>query len=541
MRTYGDLHFDGECWVINAEPHVMIKLKSVFPKIRKSSTTIRLEDTDDVGLDLDWFIQRYPLEVKDECRSRLTQSKNRYLAFQQDLERIMLPDYVPSEIPLKKALRPYQPMVVDLAWKLGNLLCGDDLGLGKTIYAIALAAKGAAPMAVVVQTHLVKQWKRRVEEFSDLKVHIIKTSRVYDLPPADVYIFTYGRIVGWVHIFTTGFFRACCFDEIQELRHPDTEKFRGARALTDNTKWQLGLSATPVWNYGNDIYTILNLLKKGCLGDWESFAREYLSGSERIVKDPKALGTYLRERLLFIRRTRDEVGIHLPPVNTIIHTVECNEDAYEDNTALARTLATTALHGSYMERGTALRELNIMVRHATGVSKAKGVAAYAKIFAENKEPIILVGWHRDVYDIWNKELAEYNPVMYTGSETPTQKDNAVKAFTSGESNIFIISLRSGAGLDGLEISCNTILFGELDWSPKTHEQLIGRIQRPGQQQQVMAVYLTCDEGSDPVIIELLGLKNSQSSGIVDPSVALQANYSDEARLVALAKKVLEKK
>lgn len=538
MRTYGKLYYHEGQWVIDAEPHVMIKLKAVFPKIRKSSTTIVLDDTDDIGLDIEWFIKRYPLAVSNEDLLKLATSRQKYLDFQEDLEAIMLPDYVPSEVPLKKPLRPYQASVVDLAYRLGNLLCGDDLGLGKTIIAIGLAAKGAAPMAVVVQTHLVKQWKRRFEEFSDLKVHVIKTGKPYNLPQADVYIFTYGRIVGWVNIFTTGFFKACCFDEIQELRHSSTEKYRGAQALCKNTKWQLGLSATPVYNYGDDIWTILNLLKEGCLDKWADFAREWLSDG-RTVKDPKALGTYLRERLLFIRRTRDEVGMFLPQVNTIHHMVECNENSYAESTALAKTLATRALTGSFTERGTALYELNIMIRKATGVAKAKGVAAYAKIFAENGIPIMLAGWHRDVYDIWNEELKEFNPVMYTGSESPAQKDEAARKFCAGESKILIISLLSGAGLDGLQHHCNTILVGELAWSPKTHEQLIGRLQRPEQKEQVMAVYLTCDQGSDPLIVEILGLKNSQSTGIVDPMLVTGEIVSDDTNLVALAKKILE--
>ena len=101
-----------------------------------------------------------------------------------------------------------------------------------------------------------------------------------------------------------------------------------------------------------------------------------------------------------------------------------------------------------------------------------------------------------------------------------------------------MSLRSGAGLDGLQNRCQTILHGELDWSPKTHEQLTGRLDRPGQKSQVMSIYLVCDEGSDPVMVEILGLKNSQSSGIVDPLKGIEENYSDQSPLMALAKNIL---
>src|SRR5579884_3848269 len=43
-----------------------------------------------------------------------------------------------------------------------------------------------------------------------------------------------------------------------------------------------------------------------------------------------------------------------------------------------------------------------------------------------------------------------------------------------------MSLRSGAGLDGLQEDCTVGVFGELDWSPEQHRQCIGRLDRDGQ-------------------------------------------------------------
>lgn len=47
----------------------------------------------------------------------------------------------------------------------------------------------------------------------------------------------------------------------------------------------------------------------------------------------------------------------------------------------------------------------------------------------------------------------------------------------------IMSLRSGAGVDGLQKHSRVAVFGERDWSPQVHEQCIGRIRRssPGAQ------------------------------------------------------------
>jgi hypothetical protein len=196
-----------------------------------------------------------------------------------------------------------------------------------------------------------------------------------------------------------------------------------------------------------------------------------------------------------------------------------------------------------MERGEAARELDIKARYITGVSKAREVANLVRMLVENGEPVVLAGWHRDVYAIWLKQLADLKPIMYTGSESGPQKEKAKQDFINGESKIFIISLRSGAGLDGLQKVCKLIVFGELDWSPKVHDQLIGRVRRDDgdkEMEQVTAVFCVSDSGSDPVMISMLGFKASQSHGVVDPLIAAPAQHTDESRIKLLAQNYLKK-
>lgn len=111
--------------------------------------------------------------------------------------------------------------------------------------------------------------------------------------------------------------------------------------------------------------------------------------------------------------------------------------------------------------------------------------------------MLLAGWHRDVYAIWQEALADFNPVLYTGSETAAGKARSVEAFTNGNARVMMISLRSGAGLDGLQFHCNEVVFGELDWSPQVHHQVTGRLRRPGQTRQVNVHYPHTNESSEP--------------------------------------------
>jgi SNF2 family DNA or RNA helicase len=208
---------------------------------------------------------------------------------------------------------------------------------------------------------------------------------------------------------------------------------------------------------------------------------------------------------------------------------------------IAKQLAITASTGNFIERGRASMELDMMARQITGIAKARSVAEMAKMLIESGESVLLSGWHREVYKIWLQELCEYNPVLYTGSESSTQKEKTKETFLKGESRVMIISNRSGAGLDELQHRCSTLIIGELDWSPKVHEQLEQRLDRDGQKNPVMILYPVSDGGSDPVLMDLCGLKNSQADGIMEPDGKKDIGYgSDESRIKKLVEYYLSK-
>lgn len=548
MKTYGNLSFVSGGWEISElEPHAAIKLKNLFPKIPKwQAGAYRFANTAEVCTDLEWFTQRYPLRMTDTDLAELRRQKSLFHQTQADMEAILSPDYTPRDYDLKpgQTLRTYQAQTIEVFRKNRVLLCGDEVGLGKSYIGIGACLQAEQlPAIIVVQTHLQRQWKEKTEEFSHLTVHMIKGTRPYSLPAADVYIIKYSCLAGWVNIFEQGIFKTVIFDEIQELRKgTSSDKGRAAKVLTRHTGWNMGLTATPIYNYGDEMWNIFNILKDGALGTLDEFLREWGAiGNKAIIKDPKALGTHLRENYLFIRRTREDVGRQLSPVNRIVETVGYDELTVKRAEELAAQLAIRASQGSYIERGQAARELDMMIRKMTGVSKAKYVAEFVRIILESGEPVVLAGWHRDVYDIWLRELADFNPVMYTGTESEAQKKRAVDDFLAGKTNLFIISLRSGVGLDGLQHRASIVVIGELDWSPMVHHQLIGRLDREGQMKPVMAIFLCSDSGSDPLLIDLLGLKSSQAQGIIDPHLGVQTVHSDQTRMQMMIQKYLKDK
>lgn len=544
-RTYGRARHENGAWILEeVEPHVCIALKNNFPRIPKTARgSFRLDGDAQTDADLAWFMERYPLEISLADLHHLHARKTLFEAQQEELATLLSDAWSPTRnagFREGESPYPYQAQAAELARRTGSLLLMDDLGLGKTVTACAMFADPQyLPALVVANTHLVRQWAEKIYEFTTLTTHEIKASKPYELPRADVYLITYTKLAGWIDYAGRAGFKSVVFEEVQELRNGEkTAKGKACAAFREKAIVALGLSATPVYNYGFEVFEILNILAPGALGTEEEFKREWCArgpGDNWIVENPQALGTFLREKRIAIRRTEKDVGKERPPLNVITHTVPFDQNVFQADDALIRQLAQRVLTAeTFHERGKAARDFDMLLRKITGVAKAPHVAAFVRILLEAGQPVVLCGWHREVYDIWLRELSRFRPVMFTGSETPGQKAAAKRAFCSGESNLFIMSLRSGAGLDGLQHRCRTIVFGELDWSPQVHAQCNGRLRRPGQTHQVDAIYLHADDGSDPGIIAALGLKASQSQGIVDPLAAPADQHSDATRIQRLA-------
>lgn len=545
--TYGRLELRDGRWVLSEiPPHVAIRLKAMFAGIPKTQTKVfDLPASESMSADLHWFCQRYSMEMTPQDRAALENKKRLFEEDRAATEAIMLPDWQP---PVRHGFRPgfelyhYQKQAVELWLKRKSLLVGDETGLGKSLVPLgALAGSPYLPAAIVVQSHLPTQWVNEyIKKFTYMQAHIIQGTKPYNLPPANLYVFKYSNIAGWVDLFATGFFKAVVYDEIQELRRgEEAEKGKAALVLSQNVSLRLGLSASPVYNLGSEMFNVLKYIDPDVLGPWEEFCREWCkiaSGGKWAVKDPDALGSYLRESGVFIRRLKQG-----RPINKIPIEVDFDEEIADNAEILAKKLAIKVLNGSFVEAGSAARELDAFARLQTGLAKAKSVAVLAKMYLSKGVPILLAGWHRMVYECWMEELKEFNPVMYTGSETARQKDRAKDAFISGKSDCFIMSLRSGAGLDGLQKRCSTLIAGELDWSNAILDpQCIGRLDRPGQiADEVTMVIPYVNYGSDPVLMRVNAIKRDQQRGINDPGAVMQPVHTDESRIKLLAQQFLE--
>ncbi len=524
--TFGGVVFRPECWVLDAQPFVMQRARRIFLNAQAfygfsgqhTHRPISLPKTPDAAKDLLWLCERYPLYIDAPSYAEILRLSHQYdaaILAASNADQDALFELSGHALVPAFPLRDHQIKFRNLARASKGILLADPIGGGKTFSACSLTLEpDERPALCVVPAHLTVQWKSKAEELlPSCKVHIIRGTKPYRLPPADIYVTAYTRLKGWQDVLVPMALPTVIYDEVQDLRHTGTAKRDAARAVSARANVRAGLSATPNYNMGGEIWSVLDAICPDCLGPEAEFKREWCTGDK--VNDPLALNTYLKSRGLMLRRTQEECGMHTGEPNKQIITLEGDLDTLRQIQDVAKSLAMSVLSCKVGESDKASRELDWKLRQATGIAKAKPVAEFVKMLCDSGEKVLLAGWHRDVYDIWLRELRGYNPVMNTGSESPKQKSDAKERFVKGDSQVLIMSLRSGAGIDGLQEACSIAVIGELDWSPHVMDQLIGRLNREGQTRPVMAYYPVVEDGSDPFMMGILGVKRDQHEGVVE--------------------------
>lgn len=557
MKYLGQVLSDHEDrLIIDAEPHVMARIRPMFTSAitadsgrgKYTHRPISIAFSKAHCKDILWISERYPLQIPMAVYTVIKTKSQEYDRILSDVSRAdKNSNYKVSPKALKLALplREHQIQFYNMAMKMKRMLLADALGTGKTAQGISLLCEPEnRPAIVVVPSHLCTQWEQEIKRFlPDITMHTIKGFKNYTLPNVDVILTTYNRLSPWEDVIGPRKFKTLLMDEVHELRHENTAKRELCKILSKNAEIIVGMSGTPIFNKGSEMYSVMDVISPGCLGSREEFIREWCDWDS--VREPAILHSFLKSKGLMLRRTAKDIGLNFGKASKHTYTLDADLEKLKEVQDVAKMLAISVLSGNVGESDMSAREFDFKLRQATGIAKARPVAEFVKMICDQGEKVVLAGWHRSCYEVWMKELAAYKPVMFTGSESTKQKEEAKKSFIEGDSQIFIISLRSGAGLDGLQKVCNTVVFGELDWSPHVMDQVLGRVDRDGQTEHCQGFYLTVADGSDPFMMSILNVKRAQHDGIIEgleiPVEILDDNGggATKERVKEMAKKFLE--
>lgn len=561
-ETFGTLTYIGSArqWVIEADAQVVILAKRLFPGSagRSNSAGIaRFPANKRTFCDLIWFLHRWPLQINSPEAFETSYAESCDYFLERERINQMPSRRLPGAV-FNGKLRVFQEE--GLAWMLANhrTLLADEMGLGKTVEALAfLATDQKWPALIVPPSHLVTHWEKMIPAFLEigdaeagplfsrngLRVEVLRGRKPKPVGDAHIYLIHYLLLADWQDALKEAQFKRLIFDEVQELRHTGTLKYSAANDLCTIAEEVIGLSGTPIHNLGGEIYNVLNCIEYHCLGDFDSFTKEWCNGYGNLtIVKPDILSAHLKREGLMLRRRKADVLGELPAKNRVVEPLDGNNELFNELIRDAIDLAVRAEEEpDSLKRGRLMKEVVDQTRQATGIAKAPAAAAFVRSLVETGEPTLVFAYHHAVVDILTEKLADFNPVRITGRETQKEKWDSLQTFRTAGSNVCIISLRAAAGIDGLQDRGKVVVFVELDWSPAIHSQGEDRLHRDGQNESVLAYYLVTDQGTDPEMLEALGLKVSQFLGVMGDK-----GETEEDRMLSgqaaqkLVQKVVEK-
>lgn len=336
--SFGNISYNqaSNNWEIDCSGQVRNLLKRLFPSVNQYELkALKISNSPENCRDILWFIGRYSMTVKDI--KKLKAGANEHISVENKVNELINSLRPPEDFELAIPAREYQKVAASLCELKRGLLLGDKVGLGKSISAICpMSSKRNLPVLVVTLTHLTTQWQKYLNKFApQLKTHILKTGKAYDLIPKktkqqglfeepsmpDVIICNYHKLHGWADVLA-GLVKYVVFDECQELRRNESLKYVASKEIADQAELKMGLSATPVYGYGGEFFNVIDVLLPGSLGTRDEFNREWCFDQK--LKDPQAFGDYLRREGIMLVRTRKDVGRELPPTNKIVHEIEAD-------------------------------------------------------------------------------------------------------------------------------------------------------------------------------------------------------------------------
>jgi len=432
-----------------------------------------------------------------------------------------------EQFPEGKELYPFQYVGVRFAELAGGrALIGDDMGIGKTIQAIAYAALHPEnyPVLVVCPANVKYNWTKEFKAWLPaLDIQTIKKGDDAILDSAQVVIINYDLVKKQQRALMERGFNIIVFDESHYLKNAKAQRTKASLDIAKAAENVLCLSGTAITNRPLEFYTTLNLLRPIEFGNFFAFAKRYTDAKHNgwgwnFNGASNTQELHERTRAFTIRRLKKEVMDDLP--DKIRQTVEVEPNPSE-------LKEYRDVHQWWMDQYMMHYEsggfppgfvLNMLteLRHHAGRMKVSATADWVREYRDlTGKPIVVFAHHRDVIEMLSEELQEFSLGFITGEVNAEKRQVMVDQFQDGKLDVLVCS--TIAAKEGLTLTAaDTVVFVEREWVPGWEEQAEDRVNRIGQDAEtVHAIYLTVKETIDTRFDNVIEQKREVVQAILD--------------------------
>jgi len=438
-------------------------------------------------------------------------------------------------------LLPHQVSGVDWLSARGNAGLFDQMGLGKTITAIAAAdAVGAERLLVVCPALVLHNWAREIEKWSPhRKIQVVTTGADRIDARAGAVVVSHGLLIRdpILRQLEDRAWDVNVVDEAHAFRNPKSQRTKAlygvpgredVDSLISRCARTWTLTGTPAPNNPTEVWTMVaalapeRLQQNGRLMRWHEFRARYCKLAPSSYGDGwKVVGIQnaveLRARLkgFALRRLKSD-HLDLPPLRWGHVTLDgadvdlkkaLREAGIDLDEIISNAFGEHEQAADHEARMNALRESHHFAayRRIVGLLKAPAAAELlgAELTHESTHKKVLFCHHLDVATELRSRLRKFGAVRITGAESPKQRQANVDAFQR-DPRVRVAVCNIVAGGVGITLTAaHDVVLVEQSWIPGENLQAADRCHRIGQTRPVLARVLSLAKSSDEIIAEVL--------------------------------------
>lgn len=416
---------------------------------------------------------------------------------------------------------------------------GFDPGLGKSRTALEAAkARAVSRLLIIAPASGRYVWERECKlwwpamPFTIIRgpSDLLAAAR-YD----GIYLVTYGLLSqkgspAAAAIAANQAFEMTVLDEATAVKNSGANRTRAILGrMLPKLGYLLPMSGTPAPNHAGELYPILRANYPKAIAHsagrpmtetefQDAFckveSKPFGPGRQgvRVITGSKNIPA-LRERMngYMIRVKKEDVLVDLPPIRWDVVPVRPSSDGFA-----ALPSAPTGLSDDELLQWLSGGDDHVMrIRRMLGIAKLTGSIEYIDEFLQNlasDRKVLVFAHHREVINQLVTGLGGWKPAVVVGETVPAARTKAIDQFlTDPMCRVFIGNIQAAGTaltLVGPRCKCADVFFVEATYSPSDNYQAACRVHRIGQNDGVVARFLSAYGTIDDRIQEILARKAS---------------------------------
>ncbi|MDH3349031.1 MAG: DEAD/DEAH box helicase, partial [Desulfobulbaceae bacterium] len=414
-----------------------------------------------------------------------------------------------------------------------------DMGLGKTLQALSVILTRTAhgPTLVVAPLSVMNNWCEEAARFAPtLKIKMFgpgdRQKMLKELNSFDLVICSYGLLQNENEDLAEISWQTIVLDEAQAIKNAKTKRAKAAMKL--QAEFRLITTGTPLENHLGELWSLFNFINPGLLGSEKQFNTKYTIPITRYQDEDAKRRLRKLIRPFILRRIKSDVLKELPPRTDITLQVEMSTEElalYEAQ----RLTAVKNLEKSAENEQSGARHLRILAEIMklrrlccnpkllmpdTAIASSK-----LKVFGDTLDELLSNNHKTLVFSQFVghlsilREFLESKKISYQyldGSTPLKERQKRIKAFQSGEGDVFLISLKAGGS--GLNLTAaDYVIHMDPWWNPAVEDQASDRAHRIGQTRPVTVYRLVVKGTIEEQIVELHHQKRDLAAGLLEGS------------------------